>query len=172
MPTIRLESLPLDEARGIFCGEIKKWPAVRGAAAAMHVFGLEQRSPITQLLKEKLSQPALSALSGAPAQRVAERASGSRRPLRFTAQPDNEKVILAVARDPAAIGFVDMSRLPPKEKSVKLVRILGQASAKGMKGNASPLSLAADSLPEDYPLVAHAHALRFASRQSGGQGFC
>ncbi len=149
-----LESLPLDEARGIFCGEIKKWPAVRGAAAAMHVFGLEQRSPITQLLKEKLSQPALSAaLSGAPAQRVAERASGSRRALRFTAQPDNEKVILAVARDPAAIGFVDLSRLPPKEKSVKLVRILGQASAKGMKGNASPLSLAADSLPEDYPLA-------------------
>ena len=120
----------------------------------MHVFGLEQRSPITQLLKEKLSQPALSAaLSGAPAQRVAERASGSRRALRFTAQPDNEKVILAVARDPAAIGFVDLGRLPPKEKSVKLVRILGQASAKGMKGNASPLSLAADSLPEDYPLA-------------------
>ncbi len=149
-----LESLPLDEARGIFCGEIKKWPAVRGAAAAMHVFGLEQRSPIAQLLKEKLSQPALSpALSRAPAQRVVERASGSRRALRFTAQPDNEKVILAVARDPAAIGFVDLGRLPPKEKSVKLVRILGQASAKGMKGHASPLSLAADSLPEDYPLA-------------------
>jgi ABC-type phosphate transport system substrate-binding protein len=108
-PENPLESLPMDEARAIFCGEIKKWPAVRGAAAAMHVFGLRNTNPIAQLLKESFNRDP----------------KGSARPatLKCTAQPDNEKVILAVARDPAAIGFVDMSQLPPNDKSVKLVPV-------------------------------------------------
>jgi len=102
-PENPLESLPLDEAKSIFCGEIKKWPAVRGAAAAMHVFGLKHTDPTTQLLKEKLVERGRS--------------------LKYNTQPGNEKVILAVARDPAAIGFVDMSQLPPNDKSVKLVPV-------------------------------------------------
>ena len=102
-PENPLESLPLDEAKSIFCGEVKKWPAVRGAAAAMHVFGLKHTDPMTQLLKEKLVERGRS--------------------LKYNTQPDNEKVILAVARDPAAIGFVDMSQLPPNDKSVKLVPV-------------------------------------------------
>ncbi len=118
-PENPLESLPMDEARAIFSGEIKKWPAVRGAAAAMHVFGLEQSSPITQLLKEKLGQ---AALSGGPAQR---------KTWTFKVQFDSEKVILAVARDPAAIGFVDLGRLPPKEKSVKLVPVFERSGTGG-----------------------------------------
>jgi hypothetical protein len=59
-------------------------------------------------------------------------------------------VLLAVARDPAAIGFVDIGKLTPKEKSVKLVRILAQASG---KQGVHPAALAADALPEDYPLA-------------------
>ena len=127
-PENPLESLTVDEARAIFGGHTKKWPAVRGAAPAMHVFGLKHTDPITQLLKEKLA--GLTRLS-------------------FNAQPDNEKVILAVATDPAAIGFVDLSRLSPEEKSVKPVPVLlpGQSlpgpapptkekgSPQGKKGN-------------------------------------
>ena len=79
--------------------------------------------------------------------------SPASRPLKYSTQPDNEKVILAVARDPAAIGFVDMSQLPPNEKSVKLVKILGQASTKATKSTKNEPRLAADSLPEDYPLA-------------------
>ena len=119
-PENPLPSLPLEEVRSIFCGEVKKWPAVRGAAAAMHVFGLKRGDPITQLVKEKLFE------------------GEGLRSLKYTAQPDTEKVILAVARDPAAIGFVDLSQLPPKEKSVKLVPVFaGEATGKeGPKRNA------------------------------------
>ena len=108
-PENPLESLPMDEAKGIFCGEIKKWPAVRGAAAAMHVFGLRNTTPIAQLLKESFNRD--------------PKGSAPTATLKYTAQPNNEKVVLAVARDPAAIGFVDMSQLPPNEKSVKLVPV-------------------------------------------------
>jgi hypothetical protein len=116
-PENPLASLPIEEVRAILCGEVKKWPAVRGAAAAMHVFGLKRGDPITQLLKEKLVE------------------SGGRKSLKYTAPPDNEKVILAVARGPAAIGFVDLSQLPPEEKSVKLVPVIGGES--GREGGAS-----------------------------------
>ena len=102
-PENPLASLPLDEAKAIFSGKVKKWPPVRGATAAMHVFGLKQNSPTTQLLKEKLAL---------------------RRALNVSAQADNGKVILAVARDPAAIGFVDLGQLPPNDKSVKLVPVV------------------------------------------------
>jgi ABC-type phosphate transport system substrate-binding protein len=116
-PENPLPSLPLEEVRSILCGETKKWPAVRGAAAAMHVFGLKRGDPITQLLKEKLAE------------------SGGRKSLKYAAQPDNEKVILAVARDPAAIGFVDLSQLPSKEKSVKLVPVFeGKAAGEQRRG--------------------------------------
>ena len=74
-PENPLASLPLGEVKAIFCGKIKKWPPVRGVAAAMHVFGLKQNSPTTQLLKEKLAL---------------------RRALNVSAQLDTGKVILAV----------------------------------------------------------------------------
>jgi ABC-type phosphate transport system substrate-binding protein len=118
-PENPLPSLPLEEVRSILCGETKKWPAIRGAAAAMHVFGLKRGDPITQLLKEKLFE------------------SEGRRSLKYTAQPDSEKVILAVARDPAAIGFVDLSQLSPKEKSVKLVPVF-EGTKTGSEGNTPP----------------------------------
>jgi len=46
--------------------------------------------------------------------------------------------VLAVARDPAAIGFVDLSQLPPKEKSVKLVPVFEgtKTGSEGPKRNA------------------------------------
>ena len=116
-PENPLESLPMDEAKSIFCGEVKKWPAVRGAAAAMHVFGLKHTDSTTQLLKEKLVERGRS--------------------LKYNTQPDNEKVILAVARDPAAIGFVDMSQLPPNDKSVKLVPVF---EGKSKSQTPNPLS--------------------------------
>ena len=118
-PENPLDSLPLDEAKSIFCGEVKKWPAVRGAAATMHVFGLKHTDSTAQLLKEKLVEHGRS--------------------LKYNTQPDNEKVILAVARDPAAIGFVDMSQLPPNEKSVKLVPVC-EGTGKGKAPTSNPLS--------------------------------
>jgi phosphate transport system substrate-binding protein len=129
-PENPLESLPLDEAKAIFCGEVKKWPAVRGAAAAMHVFGLRNTNPTTQLLKEKLVEVGSGRWSvGSGQSRASTSASRS---LKYSALPDNEKVVLAVARDPAAIGFVDISQLPPNDKSVKAVPVLlpGQSPVK------------------------------------------
>ena len=161
-PENPLPSLPMDEVRSIFCGETKKWPAVRGAAAAMHVFGLKRGDPITQLLKEKLAE------------------SGGRKSLKYTAQPDNEKVILAVARDPAAIGFVDLSQLPPKEKSVKLVPVFAGSGVGGRgfgrrrrTGDGGRQNSSFILRPSPFPqsFVADADALRVAEGRPSGQGF-
>ena len=163
-----LESLPLDEARSIFCGEVKKWPPVRGVAAPMHVLGLPQASPITQLLREKLAlTPALSqgergAGTVTPRLSQGERVTASPKALRFTAQADSEKVLLAVARDPAAIGFVDLGRLPAKEKSVKLVRIVSAGIGQTGRPRGGTLRRCAAGR---LSLGPHAHAERLAERQ-------
>lgn len=113
-PENPLKSLTLDEVKAIFSGMVKKWPAVRGAAPPIHVFGLKRNKPVAQLLKEKLFK------------------GEKRKLLKYKAQPNNEKVISAVASDPAAIGFVDLSQLSPEEKSVRLVPVLppGQSLVK------------------------------------------
>ena len=167
-PDNPLESLPLDEAKAVFSGRIRNWPAANGAGAPIRVVGLGRSDPITRLVKEALAPDA---------------AEG---PWKYTAHADTAKVILAVARDPAAIGFVDMSQLPPNEKSVRAVRITaterrtkaaegtaGGPRASGpheLQGRASQPSdrrasesetreiaqlmpPRADALPEDYPLA-------------------
>jgi len=157
-PENPLESLPIDEAKSIFCDEIKKWPAVRGAAAAMHVFGLRNTNPIAQLLKESFNRD--------------PKGSARHATLKCTAQPDNEKVILAVARDPAAIGFVDMSQLPPNDKSVKLVPVC-EGTGKGKVPTSNPLprtltlyvSPNASQVAKDFAeFLAHAPAGKFHQR--------
>jgi ABC-type phosphate transport system substrate-binding protein len=170
-PENPLESLPLEEVKAIFTGEIKKWPAVRGAAAAMRTFGLRQSSPITQLLKEKLRETALP-----PTHTQRERGSGGRKTLRYAVQRDTARVILAVAREPAGIGFVDMSQLPPHEKSVKRVPVY---EGRGSSPHPSPLprgegtgDVRRGSSPHPSPLprgegTGQRDSPMFAARKSG-----
>ena len=162
-----LDAIPLDELRGILCGEITRWPGANGEAGAMHVYGLHSTDAIAQLFKEKVGEGAM----------------------KWTAMPDTQKVIAEVARDENAIGFVDLSEMSPGEKSVKLVDVYlpGQSRrpdtrakettiAKAEGGNRKPpktvsdkspaantptlapashhlTSLAAYHLPDDYPLA-------------------
>ena len=153
-PKNMLNSLPLNELRGILCGEIRQWPGANGSADTMHVYGPHADDAVVQLLKEKIGDMSL----------------------KYHVLPDNQKVILEIARDSAAIGFVDLSQLSPDEKSVKLVDVYlpgqpnqAKTSAKDAnrakqgaegEGQSSPqsfahrlTSLAACGLPEDYPLV-------------------
>lgn len=122
-PDNPLRLLPTSEVRDIFCGKIKQWPASRGVAATMHVYGLQPRDPASQLFKERLVEPSYPS---SPAARLT---------LKYSARADNAAVILTVAHDPAAIGFVNLSQLPENEKSVKLVpvgegpEVSGQGSA-------------------------------------------
>ena len=53
-------------------------PAVRGAEAGMHVFGLKQNSPTTQLLKEKLALRRALNVSASNRQRKGDSGSGAR----------------------------------------------------------------------------------------------
>ena len=107
-PDNPLKSLSVGEARAIFSAENRKCPDAKGAAAAMHVFGPKQGDSATRVLRETL---------------------GIDKPLNYRAEVDTEKVILAVARDPAAIGFVDMAQLSPTEKSVKFVPVVQSSPA-------------------------------------------
>jgi ABC-type phosphate transport system substrate-binding protein len=141
-PKNLLNAVPMDELQSMLCGEVKQWPGANKSAGVIHVFGLQHNDPITRLLKEKLIGTA-------------------GKELKHKAESDTAKVVLAVTKDPFAIGFVDLSRLPPQEKSVKLVDVYvpGQpvkASASAMDAKtitkeASSLSL--DLLPADYPLA-------------------
>lgn len=49
-------------------------------------------------------------------------------PLKLTKCKDTAAVILAVARDPAGIGFVDLSQMPGEDKSVGVVEVIGTGS--------------------------------------------
>lgn len=139
-----LDSLPLDELRGILCREITQWPAANGVAGTMRVHGLKHDDPITELLKEKLGET---------------RGEG----LNYRVEPDTTSVVLAVAKNPFAIGIVDLSRLASDEKAVKLVNIYlpgrpaeGQTSTKDAKSGkqASPSTSAGPHvLSNDYPLA-------------------
>ena len=107
-PDNPLKLLSMDEARAIFSAENRKWPDAKGAAAQMHVFGPKVSESATRVLRETL---------------------GIDKPLNYKPEVDTEKVILAVARDPAAIGFVDMAQLLPTEKSVKFVPVVQNGPA-------------------------------------------
>jgi ABC-type phosphate transport system substrate-binding protein len=146
-----LNSLPLDELRGILCKEITQWPAANGVAGTMHVFGLQHTDPMTHLLKERVGRVASGQWS------VASEETGvssfpipnpqSPIPLKYNVESDTAKVVFEVAKDPFAIGFVDLSKLPPDEKSVKRVNVYlaGQAAKKSVKDATGPL--------DDYPLA-------------------
>ena len=57
---------------------------------------------------------------------------------------DAGKVIAAVARDPLALGVVDLAQMLPGEASVKLLTIAPPC--------AGPVAPTRDALPPDYPL--------------------
>ena len=86
----------------------------------MHVYGLQHNDPISSLLNEKLGE------------------------LKYKAEPDTAKVVLAVAKDPNAIGFVDLSQFSPDERSVKLVDVY-EGQGAGREGRGQDKSLSADS---------------------------
>ena len=119
-PENLLDSLPLDELRSIFTGEIKAWPGMKDSVAKMHLVGLDPQSPLTLLFKEKLAVASPSGTSGdtSPARPATDFSLA-----KYTPKNDTEQVILTVARDQSAIGFVDLSRLPKDEKSVKLIPV-------------------------------------------------
>ncbi len=113
-----LEWLEPHDVRDILSGAVQRWPAAHGPGTRIYAFGLGSTHPATQLLREKL---------------------GRQTPLDYRAQADSQRVILSVARDPAAIGFIDVSRLPAHEKSVRLVPVRVRKEAGGPLGDESPL---------------------------------
>ena len=121
-PENLLDSLPLDELRSIFTGEIKAWPGMKGAVATMHLVGLDPQSPLTLLFKEKLAATSPSTATSGDTSTGRSAADLAK----YTVKNDTEQVILTVARDPSAIGFVDLSRVPKDEKSVKVIPVFAR----------------------------------------------
>ena len=78
-------------------------------------------------------------------------------PLKLTKCKDTAEVILSVARDPAAIGFVDLSQMPKDDDSYKLVGLA--------MDDKQVLTPSVGKLPENYPL-AQAYTL-YLSPQAG-----
>ncbi len=124
-PENSLEAVNMDELAEIFAGKIRRWPGAEGPEATMRLFGLHRTSAIARVLDERLELP--------------------RRKAAYTSLKDTNEVILTVARDPAAIGFVDLSAMPEKETAVKLVGlILSKDTTATPRGG---------YVPDDYPLA-------------------
>ena len=124
-PENPLDAVNMDELAEIFAGKIRQWPGAEGPEATMRLFGLHRTSAIARVLDERLELP--------------------RRKAAYTSLKDTNEVILTVARDPAAIGFVDLSAMPEKETAVKLVGlILSKDTTATPRGG---------YVPDDYPLA-------------------
>ena len=121
-PTNPVGSLTVTQLQGIYTAHIPSWSELKGSRTSIRLYGLSSDSPIEQLLREKLGVNRLSV-------RVIRRSA--------TAQ-----VVAAVARDPTAIGFVDLSELSPKDSSVKLLKVVLPEKPFGVSAR-----------DDDYPLA-------------------
>jgi ABC-type phosphate transport system substrate-binding protein len=137
-PDNNVKSLPLDELRQIGTGEVKSWPAATGTGTPIRGYGLQPSDPVMRIYQDKL------------AAKGAARAAGG---LKLTAAADTQKVILAVARDPAAIGFVDLSQMPKDDMSVRLLAIMPSPPAPLPHAGEGSYLPAPGQVPDDYPLV-------------------
>ncbi len=139
-----LNALPFSELQGIFWGDVRQWPGADKATGIVHVYGIQHDNPIVPLFRDMLAN------------------GKDGKALIHSAEADTVKVVMAVAKDPLAIGFVDLSKLSPDEKSVKLLNVYlpENQPTKDAKEQAKPkataprhLCLAAYHLPENYPLA-------------------
>ena len=107
-PANKLAALTLDQVRAVFGGEVIDWSmlgsgADKGAAGAINLYGLPATDPAGQVfLKEGLA---------------AEKWGG------IKVKKDSAEVLAAVAADSQAIGFVDLTAIPPSDKSVKVLML-------------------------------------------------
>ena len=125
-PANGVKDLTLEDLQQVYSGAIDKWPDADGTAAKIRIFGLPSDSGVMNIVDEKIG-------SGGRHARVEQRS-------------DAAKVILSVANQPGAIGFVDLAAVSKTETSVKLVAIVPP----GKKEAKPPTS---DKLPEGYPLA-------------------
>ncbi len=133
-PKTHLTSLMLDELRQIRDGKIKNWPGAKDVGPAIHVYGVRGAENVGALRGEKASETA---------------------GIRFA--KDSQQVVLAVARDPAGIGFVDLSEIPADDKSVVMLGISGNAAltpalSQREREKDKPIMPSAGNVPDDYPL--------------------
>ncbi len=104
------------------------------AKGAMRIYGPPPDDPIRGLVEAKLG------LGGRDAKEHRQDAYATVLP-----RSDVGKVILSVARDPMALGVVDLAQMPPGEASVKVLAI-----APPCMGPAAPTRV---KLPPGYPLI-------------------
>ena len=100
--------------------------ADRTSAESQETFG-PTRGGVRRPAPSAVTRPALSA------------------PLKLAKCKDTAEVILSVARDPAAIGFVDLSQMPKDDGSVMLVGLV--------MDDKQVLTPGVGNLPENYPLA-------------------
>ena len=55
-PRTLLTSISMDELRQICTGKIRSWPGEKGAAAAIHIFGLQPGDPAMRIYRNELGQ--------------------------------------------------------------------------------------------------------------------
>ena len=152
-PVIHGYGLPMDQpVMGIYRGAVsgkKTAPrAVRGSPDPAQ--RPDRRFPDTAQEVDRTSSESQETFGptrggvGRPAPSAGTRPAPSA-PLKLTKCTDTAEVILSVARDPAAIGFVDLSQMPKDDGSFKLVGLA--------MDDKQVLTPSIGNLPENYPLA-------------------
>ncbi|HEY9679749.1 MAG TPA: phosphate ABC transporter substrate-binding protein [Drouetiella sp.] len=123
-PKNPLNELTLDQLKKLFTGSTTNWSQVGGDKLAVHVFTREEESGTSHFVKEHL-------LGDMPFAKTAK------------TELSGHDLLLSVAKDPAAIGFVGMGS--PEENKVKILALK-------MSADSSPVLPTEESTVTDYPL--------------------
>ncbi|MCE9553255.1 MAG: substrate-binding domain-containing protein, partial [Planctomycetes bacterium] len=100
-PTSKLESLSLDQVRGIFAGETTDWSVLAGPKGPIHCLGLPNTDPAARIFYAE----------GLPAERLKKVAT----------KKDTAEAVAAVSMDAGAIAFVDLAAIPATGQTVKVL---------------------------------------------------
>lgn len=124
-PANPVDTLTMDQLQALFTGRGAAWSEVGGPPGVpVRLYGLSASSPADVLLREKLGVNRLS--------------------LRMLRRADTANVAAGVSRDTAALGFVDLSGLSPRDGSVKLLKLIGPEK---------PFAVSARGDMDEYPLA-------------------
>ena len=143
-PTNPVSVISFRQLRDVFSGKIKDWGEVGEAGSGEQGAGSTERGVGTWRWPR--------AQSGSMVRRPKIRSAGwwkrswawAGSTSAILPRSDAGKVILTVARDPMALGVVDLAEMPPGEASVKMLAISPPGA-----GRAPP----ARELPPGYPLI-------------------
>jgi hypothetical protein len=157
-PTNPLSVISYSQLRGIYEGKIKDWSEVAAGSTEYGVqstkYGVKNRKHVAKIGAEgvgagKFAKGAIQLYGPPPEDPISllleSKLWVGRQHVAVLPRSDIGKLIVSVARDPLALGVVDLAEMPPGEASVKMLMIEPPSPVLAAPSR--------DKLPRDYFLA-------------------